>query len=312
VKAVIKHAFGTPLSAFISTSIVMVVLMVNFFVLVSSTWLDNFIVAAVVLLFGLGVYTNSDYLISFAEKVSDKVVWRLPTTEPYAALTIDDVPLFDEPTNLEEILDVLKENKVTATFMIMSGFDLQQADGGMEDKARKRCRKLLERAVNEGHELANHLQFDIPAISMKQDEFDTAFEHCDKLLADISGEESWRGRETRWFRPASGVWSEHMVMSAEARGYKTVLGNCHPFDAADASRVANATYLKRMVTPGCIIVIHDRWHTPKTLRLALPKIAERGVKLVTLSSLEEASKNHPSKSKSKHLEKVADGTKKEG
>ena len=87
------------------------------------------------------------------------MIWRRSLRQPLAALTIDDVPLLNAPSMLEEILDVLKENEVKATLMVMSGFDLSPSMGGCSPKLRQRYRDLLRRAVEEGHELGNHLQF---------------------------------------------------------------------------------------------------------------------------------------------------------
>lgn len=44
--------------------------------------------------------------------------------------------------------------------MIMSGFDLPLEQGGAPKELRAKYRALLARAVSEGHELGNHLQFD--------------------------------------------------------------------------------------------------------------------------------------------------------
>lgn len=293
VLAVARHSFSTPTSALSSVTVFTLVSVLVWSVGTSHTVFDDIVIVAVVVLLAVAIYLQSSWLMPMAERMNDKVVWRIPTTEPVAALTIDDVPLFDKPSVLENILDVLKLNKVTATFMVMSGFDLPEASGGMDDKSRQRCRNLLKRAVAEGHELANHLQFDKPAISMSNEQFDEAFLHCDKLIAELSGE-SFRSRSKRWFRPASAVWNAHMLQVAEEHGYTAVIGNCHPFDAADASRHLNSTFLKARVKRGCIVIVHDRWHTPKTLEKALPIIAEH-TKLVTLSELQGIAAKCPGK-----------------
>lgn len=295
VTAVFRQLLTTPFRASSSLVMLLLVLATLSGVGSSKTLVDDFVGAMFVLIIGLSVYTQSDWLMPVAEILSDEVVWRIPTTQEVAALTIDDVPLFDQPSVLEEILNVLRANKVTATFMVMSGFDLPHTDGGMEDEARKRCRALLTRAVAEGHELANHLQFDKPAMIMTDDEFDKAFLHCDHLLAELSGgEESWRSQRRRWFRPASAVWNEHMLSVAREYGYTPVIGNCHPFDAADVSRHFNSAYLKTLVKGGDIIVVHDRWHTPQTLQEALPVISKR-LQLVTVSELCRVAEKDPAK-----------------
>eukprot|EP00929_Paragymnodinium_shiwhaense_P085002 TRINITY_DN45481_c0_g1_i2.p1 TRINITY_DN45481_c0_g1~~TRINITY_DN45481_c0_g1_i2.p1 ORF type:complete len:306 (-),score=61.13 TRINITY_DN45481_c0_g1_i2:106-1023(-) len=253
----------------------------------TETLMDDLVVAAIVALLLTSIYLQADWAIGLAERVEPNVVWRIPVKENRAALTIDDVPLLDNPSNLKEILDVLKKHKVTATLFIMSGFDLPVEEGGMPPKDREQCHELLKRAVAEGHELANHMLFDRPAIALSDQEFTHAFEHCDKLIAGLQGGSgAWKARSRRWFRPASAMWSQHMLEMASSKGYTCVISNCFPFDTAAATRFLNAPYLRSRVRPGSVVVVHDRWHTPETLDKALPVILNAGVKLSTLSELQ--------------------------
>jgi len=182
-------------------------------VAVSEILIDDVIILVLGILSALIFYLQPCWALRFVEKwCPPEVVWRIPIKQARAALTIDDVPLLKSPTSFEEILNVLRDNSVTATLFIMSGFSLDSADGGMEDKAKRRCRDLLKRAVDEGHELGNHMQFDLPAIALTPEAFDKSFQHCDALLADIfGGEKTWRARERRWFRPASALWNKHIL-----------------------------------------------------------------------------------------------------
>jgi len=194
-------------------------------------------------------------------------------------LTIDDVPLLNAPSSLEEILDILKEHNVRATFMVMSGFT--EADSA----SAQRYKALLRRAIKEGHELANHNKFDEPAASLSEDEFEEKFAHADALLREIYGDAAWEARENKWHRPGSGFWNSHILKLAASKGYTTVLGNCFPNDVASWTRMLNAPYLKLRARPGSIILLHDRWHTPETLRSALPALTQR-LDIVTLSELQ--------------------------
>merc|ERR1712060_943437 len=110
------------------------------------------------------------------------------------------------------------------------------------------------------------------------------------------GEEAWRARPRRWFRPASALWNRHILDKARETGYTTVISNCYPHDVASVTRHINVAYLAKRARPGAVIVVHDRWHTAETLRKALPLIAKKGLKLGTLSELQgvangEASSN---------------------
>lgn len=253
----------------------------------SETILDDSVLVLMFFAAALVLYFQFDPVVTLAERVQPQVKWKIETDSKCAALTIDDVPLLIQPTVLESILAVLKKHKVRATFFIMSGFDLSPSEGGMDPGKSSKIRRLLQQAVLDGHELANHLQFDKPAIAMPKKEFDAAFEHCDKLIADIyNGEKLWRSRPHRWFRPGSALWNQHMLDVAAQHGYTTALSNCHPFDVSSVTRFFNATYLAFRVRPGAIIVLHDRWHTPHTLDKAIPKIKQKGIELCTLSELQ--------------------------
>lgn len=254
----------------------------------SSTMVDDIILRLFAVWLVKVAYLQPDYCLKIVERCLPPVVFRIPVHEPRAALTIDDVPLLASPTRFEEILDVLRRHGVTATFFIMSGFLLPPEEGGMQAPERERCLELLRRAVEEGHELANHLQFDKPAITMAPGEFDAAFAHCDQLISDIHGQEAWEQRRRHWFRPASALWNRHILATASARGYTTVIANCFPHDVSACTRHVNHLYLQWRVRPGSVVVLHDRWHTPATLDKVLPKIARRGLKLGTLSALQEA------------------------
>lgn len=72
-----------------------------------------------------------------------------------------------------------------------------------------------------------------------------------------------------------------MLDWCDARGYACVLGNCYPHDPLAATRLVNAAYLRRRVRPGAIVILHDRWHTPATLRAYFAHPAP--TRLVTLS-----------------------------
>jgi peptidoglycan/xylan/chitin deacetylase (PgdA/CDA1 family) len=69
------------------------------------------------------------------------VIYRFPKTEPLAALTIDDSPF---ARSTPAILDVLERVGAKATFFVIGSY-VQGNEG------------LLERIVQMGHEIGNHM-----------------------------------------------------------------------------------------------------------------------------------------------------------
>lgn len=292
VKEVTKATLSSPRALAAVVGVLLPVFAVVSLILRSEALFDDILFALICAVIVFELYVMHDWFINAVQRYlcPEDVIFKIPVRQRLAALTIDDVPLLNNPTHLKDLLDVLRENKVKATLMIMSGFDVDSSKGGMKPKDRKRCRALLQQAVADGHELGNHLQFDKPAIAMKPEDFEHAFDHCDKLIADLhGGQKAWQGRPRRWFRPAAALWNQHILACARKKGYTTAITNCYPWDHMQLTRHINPAYLAQRVRPGAIVVLHDRWHTPQTLRRALPMILSSGMKLGTLSDLQAAS-----------------------
>jgi len=86
-------------------------------VAVSEILIDDVIILVLGILSALIFYLQPCWALRFVEKwCPPEVVWRIPIKQARAALTIDDVPLLKSPTSFEEILNVLRDHSVTATF----------------------------------------------------------------------------------------------------------------------------------------------------------------------------------------------------
>ena len=55
----------------------------------------------------------------------------------------------------------------------------------------------------------------------------------------------------------------------------------------------SAMFILARARPGGILILHDRWHTPRTLELILPRLAKR-LRIVTLSTLRIEAKHRMS------------------
>ena len=103
------------------------------------------------------------------------------------------------------------------------------------------------------------------------------------------------GGRRRWFRPGSGMWTEHILQFARRRGYEVVLGNVYqliePFSSRDwpewPGAWLTALFVRLRARAGGIVILHDRKHTPRVLELALPDLVRR-FEVVSLSELAAA------------------------
>ena len=130
------------------------------------------------------------------------------TGNAYVSLTIDD-----SPTNSTmEILDVLKKYDVKCTFFIISSL--------VEGRE-----KIMDRIIQEGHEIANHLKYDEASWKLSKDVF------ASQLLEWERNLEPWIKKQNdgfkrnnvhnkKWFRPGQGVFTSSMVETLKDNRYQ--------------------------------------------------------------------------------------------
>ena len=216
--------------------------------------------------FGVALWLKPEWLISRLRKQSPEVLYSVDTDEKVVALTIDDGP---DTCGSPRILDVLDEYDAHATFFLIS----EHIPGN---------EVFVERMVAEGHELGNHLTADEPSIALSNEEFEQELLEADLALTEYV-------EDVKWMRPGSGWYNEEMLATIKEHGYQCALGNVYPYDPQISIYWFSAYYVLGNVKPGSVIVLHDYnrrgGRTTKALEIILPKLAERGYKVVTLSEL---------------------------
>jgi peptidoglycan/xylan/chitin deacetylase (PgdA/CDA1 family) len=198
-------------------------------------------------------------------KRSPEVVYLVDTEEHAVALTIDDGP---DSVATPKILDLLGQHNAYATFFLIT--DRIPGNEG-----------IVQRTVEEGHELANHLTTDEPSILLSSSEFERRLLEAHHELSQFS--------EVHWFRPGSGWYGERMLSIVQKHGYRCALGSVYPFDPQIPSAWFAKQIVLRRVRPGSIIVLHDYGtrgeRTADALAVILPELNRRGFRVVTLSEL---------------------------
>ena len=164
----------------------------------------------------------------------------------------------------------------------------------------------MQRILNEGHELGNHMVRDTPSFRLEQAEFQRRFLECHDFLQEVYEEhdsvqpilrddseqieedddnmEDTVGRKRNlWFRPASGWFRDRMLTFVEGYGYQTVLGSCYPHDPQIRWVWLNYWRIRLMLRDGDIIILHDRAWTVPLLEKLLPWMVEAGFDCCSLS-----------------------------
>ncbi len=198
-----------------------------------------------------------------------QIVSRVNTSEKIVALTFDDGPTLNA-TN--EILRVLEEKNVKATFFVIGG-ELEQnmAEG----------RKI----VAAGHELGNHSYSHKRMILVTPSFVQQEIEKTDRLIRETgySGEIN--------FRPPYGKKLFALPHYLSNTGRKTIMWDVEPDSspkiAADATRIIEET--ESHVRPGSIILLHvmysNRQQSLKSVGGIIESLRQEGYRFVKISEL---------------------------
>lgn len=203
---------------------------------------------------------------------------QLKIQEKIVALTFDDGPW---PESTEQILNILKENEIKATFFIIG-------------KHLKAFPEIGKKVVADGHIIANHT-WAHPTGNMSRERAQNEIENTAKLVEELTG------IKTNLFRPPGGVLTNGLVEYAEEKKYANIMWSADSMDwrASEANLIKNVL---SQVTPGGIILLHDgggdRSKTVKALPNIINKLKEQGYQFVTVPELlerldQEAQKQSP-------------------
>ncbi len=110
-----------------------------------------------------------------------------------------------ENGNIDKILDVLKEENVSAAFFILSNLMFKNPD-------------VVLRMKNEGHTVANHTSKhgDVTKY-VSAEELRTELSKPEDIYRELTGDEM-----SKFFRPPEGRFSEQSMRFAKELGYKTI------------------------------------------------------------------------------------------
>jgi len=217
------------------------------------------------LIFILLVLLQPEWLMARLRARSPEVVYSINTDQPVVALTIDDGP---DETYSRKILDLLNKYHAHATFFIIT----DRVPGNEE---------ILQRMVEEGHEIGNHLTEDEPSIKLTNQQFEQELIQSDKILSQFG--------DVVWIRPGSGWFNDEMLETIDKHGYHLALGSVYPYDPQIGLAWYSAKYVLWKAKPGSVIVLHDYENRGKrtvaALEEILPQLEDRGFQVVTLSEL---------------------------
>lgn len=186
--------------------------------------------------------------------------------EKVIALTFDDGPW---PNYTEQILEILKQKNVKATFFWIG-------------QHLKSFPQIGQKVVEEGHAIANHT-WNHHYHNVNHATAAREIENTAALIYETTGV------KTFIFRPPGGVLTNGLAAYAHSQNYLVAMWSS---DAKESFVPSKETLINNVLTSsksGGIVLLHDGGGNRSTTVQALPKIIEelanRGFKFVTLPEL---------------------------
>lgn len=188
-----------------------------------------------------------------------------PTEKKVCFLTIDDAPSYDRSKN-DDLLTILKNNEVKATFFIISSH--------IEEKHHS----FLDSLISQGNELANHLKINEPAHNYTQERFENDLLECEYILNKFSKKKE---QDVKLFRPPYGKISKNMNTVLKKHKYKIILGDLYSYDYYIKDPHFHSNYILKNMKEGSIIILHfpekeRNYQTLQILEKIIPSLKSEG------------------------------------
>lgn len=167
---------------------------------------------------------------------------------------------------LEEILRILSEERVTASFFLVGRWAAENGE-------------LAKEIHDLGHDLGNHGYSDAHLQELDPEEIREEIDKTNKVVHELTGV------ELRWFSPPYGEKAEKIFTAAAQQGMHTILWS---LDTVDWTLPGEEAIVNRIVPNlhnGAIILMHPTAQTPGALRTILAALRERGLQPVSVTEL---------------------------
>jgi peptidoglycan/xylan/chitin deacetylase (PgdA/CDA1 family) len=193
---------------------------------------------------------------------------------PYVSITFDDGP---SPKYTPQILDILKQHDVKATFFVVG-------------KHVKKYPDIVKRMVAEGHDVGNHTYNHRDLVPATKATILKELRKTDEIIKDTVSV------NTTLFRPPRGVYNQAARKTLVEEGYEIILWSLSSCDWRPNSPAGILKRIKRFTKNGTIILFHDsgalvrkeggqRGNTVKALPMVIEYLKEQDYKILPIREL---------------------------
>ncbi|TYP52509.1 glycerol-3-phosphate acyltransferase [Thermosediminibacter litoriperuensis] len=206
--------------------------------------------------------------------VQRDIIRHGPWQFKYVAITFDDGP---DPVYTLQILDILKEKGVPATFFLIG-------------KNAEQYPEIARRIVKEGHSIGNHTYSHRSLIPLSARATREEIKKAEEAIKKATGVRA------TLFRPPRGVYSAYARKFLKEERYTMVLWDVSAMDWAELPPNNIVSYVVNRVKPGSIILFHDsgdlvtfkggdRTSTVMALPVVIDELRARGYEFVTVDQM---------------------------
>lgn len=182
---------------------------------------------------------------------------------------------------MPQILDVLKKQKVPATFFVTGHFLESQPD-------------LAKRIVKEGHIIGSHSYYHPDFTAVSDERIRRELKMVKDKTKEITGQ-----KEIKYLRPPRGVFSERTMQVAKEEGYRHVFWSLAFVDwYVNNQRGWQYSYdnIMSRIHPGCILLLHSiSKDNADALEKAIQDLKKKGYKFKSLDEFDKKKKKARSK-----------------
>jgi len=192
----------------------------------------------------------------------------------YVAITFDDGP---DPLYTPEILDILKDKGVPATFFLVG-------------KNAESYPDIAKRIAREGHSIGNHTYSHRSLIPLSAKGQEEEIKKCEAAIEKVTGV------RPVLFRPPRGVYTAFARKLLKNERYTIVLWDVSAMDWAELPPDKIVERVVKSVKPGSIILFHDsgdlvtykggnRTSTVEALPRVIDELKKQGYEFVTVDQM---------------------------
>lgn len=207
------------------------------------------------------------FSLSFSASAKGEIIYQGSSKSNHIYLTFDDGHSYK---NTREILDILKEKNVPATFFIEGDFLVQNPI-------------LINRIVKE-QTLGNHTMCHKDITKLSNQQFKEDIEKFEKAVYEMTGE-----KMTKYFRPPMGRINKYKQKVLEEYGYTIFLWDVSYYDYVyydDRGVDFALNNILKQTKNGSIILMHTLTKSNvRVLRTAIDKLREKGFVFSSLNEL---------------------------